>query len=31
MEEARIVEICDLAVAPEWTKAILIEAIRLQG
>jgi predicted ABC-type ATPase len=31
MKGQTIAEVCDLSAAPEWTKAILIEAIRLQG
>jgi hypothetical protein len=24
-------EVCDLSAAPEWTKAILMEALRVEG
>lgn len=31
MRRARIVEVCDLALAPEWTKPILAEALKLDA
>lgn len=31
MDGQTIAEVCDLGAAPAWTKAILVEAIRLHG
>jgi hypothetical protein len=30
LRQGRIVEVCDLAIAPEWTKPILVETLKLQ-
>jgi hypothetical protein len=29
MKNRRIIEVCRLAAAPEWTKAILVEAMKI--